>query len=226
MSREQLADPQSQHATSGPEAGAQGDIQGLPPRLYAQVSQLRPGDVDGLRHLLNLHREMAPQILSAASYAGVGVSTIRQATAMAQHNTVVAQGAVSPSIGGADLIEDGPGASAKEEVQDYRSGGEFELDGGVAAPGAKPAAAEPTWVAGARKYNQAHATLVDEFNDLTNYKLAVDEGIVDPQTVARWQADHGLPADGKVGPHTLATARQVVAKAGPASAQADARIPV
>jgi len=95
-----------------------------------------------------------------------------------------------------------------------------------AMPGtsAKPAN-EPAWVAGARTYNDAHAGLVSEFNDATANRCLDASGQLDPQAVARWQRQHGVDADGKVGPHTLAAARQASAKAEPAAA-ADQRIPV
>ena len=87
-------------------------------------------------------------------------------------------------------------------------------------------AAVPAWVGGARKYNEAHAELVSDFNDATAGSCLDASGQLDPQAVARWQAKHGLAADGKVGPHTLAAARQASAKAGPAAVAADQRIPV
>jgi hypothetical protein len=111
-----------------------------------------------------------------------------------------------------------PGALTQQQIG---PGGEFELEG--SAP-AKPAA-EPAWAAGARRYNEAHVELVSEFNELTQGSCKGAGGQLDPQAVARWQRQHGVDADGKVGPHTLAAARHVQAKAGPAGAQ-DARIPV
>jgi len=90
------------------------------------------------------------------------------------------------------------------------------------APAAK--AAESAWVTGARTYNAAHADLVSEFNDATAGSCLDAGGQLDPQAVARWQRQHGVDADGKVGPHTLAAARRASAKAGPAAA--DQRIPV
>jgi hypothetical protein len=87
-------------------------------------------------------------------------------------------------------------------------------------------AGEPAWVGGARKYNDAHAELVADFNDATGNSCLDASGQLDPQAVRRWQAAHGLAADGKVGPHTLAAARQASAKAGPANVAADQRVPV
>ena len=94
-----------------------------------------------------------------------------------------------------------------------------------------PKRTRPAWVAGARAYNAAHAHLVDEFNELTNDVCRLDgEARIDPQAVARWQAAHGVDADGRVGPHTVAAARKTKAQApSVASAPApgaDARIPV
>ena len=89
----------------------------------------------------------------------------------------------------------------------------------------KPAAAEPAWAAGARKYNDAHAQMVSDFNEATGNSCLDASGQLDPQAVARWQRQHGVEADGKVGPHTVAAARQASAKAGPAAA-ADQRIDI
>lgn len=66
---------------------------------------------------------------------------------------------------------------------------------------------EPGWVTRARAYNHDHIDLVDEFNDLTGYICALDEDIVDPISVSRWQAQHGVPPDGRVGQQTVAAAR-------------------
>ena len=91
---------------------------------------------------------------------------------------------------------------------------------------ATKSAAEPAWVGGARKYNAAHAELVSDFNDATANSCLDAGGQLDPQAVRRWQAGHGVDADGRVGPHTLAAARHASAKAGPAGAASDQRIPV
>ena len=75
--------------------------------------------------------------------------------------------------------------------------------------------AQDAWVEGARKYNEAHMALVDEFNELTNYSCLYKTGSagLDPKAVKRWQEANGLPADGKVGPQTVAKARQLHANA-------------
>jgi hypothetical protein len=86
--------------------------------------------------------------------------------------------------------------------------------------------AEPAWVGGARKYNEAHAELVSDFNELTKQACLDASGQLDPQAVARWQGQHGVAPDGRVGPRTLAAARKAQAKAGPTDAASDQRIPV
>jgi hypothetical protein len=99
----------------------------------------------------------------------------------------------------------------------------------AAAQSPAHATAEPAWVGGARAYNEAHGDLVDEFNELTSDVCRLDgEGKVDPQAVSRWQTHHGLAADGKIGPHTVAAARKLKAKAPEVAAvpHADARPPV
>lgn len=77
--------------------------------------------------------------------------------------------------------------------------------------------AVPGWVVRARAYNQAHAGLVAEFNELTSFSCvgpmdwiegeSVGELEVDPYLVAQWQQDAGLAPDGRVGPKTVDAAR-------------------
>jgi hypothetical protein len=72
---------------------------------------------------------------------------------------------------------------------------------------AEAKAAEPAWATAARKYNIAHGDLVADFNALTQQSCIGADGRLDPALVAAWQAKHGLAADGKIGPHTVAAAR-------------------
>ncbi len=119
-----------------------------------------------------------------------------------------------------EMLDDAPAPAKAQGKPGTLSQAEMHemLDDAPAA-----AKAEPAWVAGARMYNDAHAELVSDFNDATAGSCLDASGKLDPEAVARWQAAHGVEADGKVGPHTLAAARQASAKAGPA---ADQRIPV
>ncbi|MBL9019864.1 MAG: peptidoglycan-binding protein [Myxococcales bacterium] len=64
-----------------------------------------------------------------------------------------------------------------------------------------------TWVTRARQYNRKHADDAAAFLSMTG-SACVDEatGEADPKKVARWQADHGLPPDGRIGPQTVTAA--------------------
>jgi len=81
----------------------------------------------------------------------------------------------------------------------------------AATPAAEEQTAEPGWVTRARAYNEAHIALVDEFNDLTGFICALGEDIIDPALVARWQANHDIAPDGRVGAQTVAAARKATA---------------
>lgn len=88
---------------------------------------------------------------------------------------------------------------------------------GETQPGEKPAdpaaatepEKQPAWVAAARAYNDAHPANCDEFYALTGPELIDNEGFLDPTKIAMWQSAMGIEADGKIGPHTLATARKM-----------------
>jgi murein L,D-transpeptidase YcbB/YkuD len=119
-----------------------------------------------------------------------------------------------------DLLK--PKGPSKPLTQEQMGpGGEFEIEGSDQA--LLKSKAEPPWVAGARRYNNAHASYVGDFNEATNNSCMID-GQLDAQAVARWQARHGLAPDGKVGPLTLAAARKV--RVSSADADLDARPPV
>jgi hypothetical protein len=237
MSRAQLTDQQSQHASEGESDRTKDDIHGLPPYLFGRVMALRPGDVEGLRTLLSLHREMSQQILAAAS-PHVGISTVRQAIDAASAGATGAEGSLSQqdvAPGGEYALEDSPAVPAPAIVRpgaltqsEIRPGGELALDGEAATKA--PVVADPPWVASARRYNTAHAELVDEFHDLTDFVCREeDTSGTNPKAVAAWQRNHGLDPDGKIGHQTVAAARANKAKGATASstpAQSDARIPV
>jgi peptidoglycan hydrolase-like protein with peptidoglycan-binding domain len=117
MSREQLSEHESQGAAPA-HAEQQGDIQGLPPNLYRQAAQIRPGDVQGLRDLLTLFPDFAPQILAVAS-SNAGLSTVKQAQALVQQNAVGRGGGLTS--------------------QQIHAGGEFAIEGSAPVLGPEPA---------------------------------------------------------------------------------------
>ncbi|HEX7837785.1 MAG TPA: hypothetical protein VF469_09995 [Kofleriaceae bacterium] len=119
-------------------------------------------------------------------------------------------------------------STVAEAVQMKQQGGSAASP---AAPEGVPAKPEhhAAWVVSAQAYNAAHADLVEEFNELTDDRCRLDgDSKVDVHAVSRWQAHHGLDADGKIGPHTIARARAVQAKPSQVAAAPapDARIPV
>jgi hypothetical protein len=222
--KDQLNNAQAQTVDQAPEA-APVDDHHLPPSVYHQTVRVPPGDAQALADLLDKYPGMQPQILAVAS-SHAGAATVRQAIELHRQ------------------AGSGAAATATVATMDYAPGGDMELEGGppavAAAPAheepaaAKPAHAEPAWVAHARTYNARNTSLVDEFNDLTDFECTDGNGehAPNPVDVANWQRAKGLTADGMVGPHTIAAARANHAKnnssqlAGIESIQADARPPV
>jgi hypothetical protein len=193
--------------------GLEGSItegHGLRPEVRQQVLALRPGDAAGLADLLRMYSgtDLEGDILMVAR-EHLGHATVAKAVDIKHRRaegTAGSQGAAMHMGGEFDPATAGPG------------GGER----------AKPEH-DAAWFAAARAYNAAHAELVDEFNELTDDNCLMDAAReLDPQVVAHWQRNHGVPADGKVGPHTVATARKAKAKAPEVSAVSptEARPPV
>ena len=63
-------------------------------------------------------------------------------------------------------------------------------------------------VQAATKYNAAHADLVAEFNKLTGGKCAGSNAGVSVREVRKWQSEHGLSVDGKIGPKSIEAAKK------------------
>jgi hypothetical protein len=80
---------------------------------------------------------------------------------------------------------------------------------------------EDTWVTRARDYNGRHVAEVEAFDQATGGSCRGPDGEIDPNMVARWQVDHGVSPDGRVGPLTVAAAnRQEAGKEPAPSAEA------
>jgi hypothetical protein len=293
MSREQVVDQSVQEGEAS-QSTTTAETYGLPAAIYAQVTRLGPGNVEGLKELLARYPNLRQGILSVASHH-LGAATVRQAVMLTQDQIrpggefalegdaprgTLTQDQIRP--GGEFALEgDAPrGTLTQDQIRpggefalegdaprrmltqdqirpggefalegdaprrmltqdQIRPGGEFALEGDAprrtltqdqirpggefaledspeVAPAPTPKGPEPAWVAGARRYNDAHADLVSSFNQLTNNSCIGADGQVDPQLVADWQRARGLDDDGKIGPMTVAAARQGT----------DARIPV
>jgi hypothetical protein len=225
MSKEQLS-AQTQTAAAD-ESRTKDDIHGLPPYLFGQVMKLRPGDADELTRLLKLYPDYAEKILAAAS-PQVGLSTVKQAQATVQTNAVGASGSLGSTRPGSEFLDEtatpttpqgkagalGPVRPGTEYLDETPASlGQPEAPSVEAKKEPESAAAEPPWVADARRYNDIQEYLVEEFNELTDYVCLNDDTVkLDPKAVADWQRAHGVTPDGKVGPHTVQAARAVKTK--------------
>jgi hypothetical protein len=225
MKDQQLSNEPAQSTDTAPDA-APAEAHRLPPAIYHQVVRVQPGDGEALADLLDKYPGLQQQILAVAS-SHAGAATVRQAIEL--HRQEDEPEAAPPTV----------------PTTDYAPGGEVGLLGGEPNPApaestpvepthAELAHAEPAWVAHARKYNAANATLTDEFNDLTDFLCSEesDRNQLNPVDVSHWQRARGLAADGMVGPHTVAAARANSAKnkanaiANIEARQAEARPPV
>lgn len=114
---------------------------------------------------------------------------------------------------------DGPaptsGLGEPRDVVTFDVSGEYQesratIDNPVRTEDEAPArAGQPkgTWVTRAIQFNRAHADNVASFNAATaNACVDPATGELDPQKVARWQADHGVKPDGRIGEHTITAA--------------------
>jgi hypothetical protein len=223
MSKESLSTQDTQRDDSAPAGSTAAETYGLPPQLVAQIMRLTPGDSESLAQLMSDYRELANAILMVAA-SHVGNAAVRRAIDLVKQKDAYGSnhansGAMHHTEQHAALTD----ASDRTPVppKDLPSIMEYPEDRPAqAAPtAAKPATetkneASPAWLDSAKAYNAAHPELVAEFNDLTG-GICAESGELDPQAVARWQSHHGLPADGKVGPHTVAAAKAAKTPAAP-----------
>jgi len=73
----------------------------------------------------------------------------------------------------------------------------------------------------AEGFNEAHAELVAEFNQMTAGACAGGRGGVDVAKLIEWQRAHGVTADGKLGPKTVEAARREKPNGEAASTESD-----
>ena len=104
-----------------------------------------------------------------------------------------------------EAAPDEPALGEPRELESFDRSGEYmESRTTVEGPTEQHAS---TWVTKARHYNKAHADNVSLFLQATGTQC-VDEatGEADPKRIARWQADHGIPPDGRIGDQTVTAA--------------------
>ena len=219
MSRDSLTAQDAEHDSSASATSTSTETYGLRPDLHAQIMRMSPDDSLLLADMIiNYPGFMGAILMVAAPHMGNAAVQRAMQIVKQKHTTQGESGSMSQ--GEMHDVTRDASDSRPIKVSEYASilNDPSDPQKTHVEPEAKPESpkapqAEPAWVAGARAYNAAHSALVDEFNDLTDDMCTDDDdGKLDPQAVARWQAHHGIPADGKVGPQTVAAARAAKAK--------------
>jgi hypothetical protein len=204
----------------------------LSAQLRDQVMALGPDDVPQLARLIAQCPSSQHEALLMAARTTLGSAMVAKALEITQHGGAPT-GEVSPAAHDtAPAAHDT--APAAHGTAPAAHGTESPTAG--AAPATNTSAGKPVLsaagVAAAEAYNRVHADWVQEFDALTNYACHVEDGHGElaPKAIALWQHNHGLDADGKIGPRTMQKARQVRAseqhQVASAAPQADARPPV
>jgi hypothetical protein len=224
MSRDSMTTQDEQRDAAAPAGSAAVETYGLPESIVAQIMRLPPGDSEGLARLMGAYREFANAILMVAA-SHVGNAAVRGAIDIVKQKD--ARGSNNARVG---TLNDAEKHSTLTDASDRTPVPPKDLPSFLEYPEDRPAPAVNTSsapaaetkneipaasFAGARAYNAAHPDLVAEFNALTANVCCGDNGEIDPQAVARWQGHHGLPGDGKIGPHTVAAAKAAKAPAAP-----------
>jgi len=164
-----------------------------------RMAILEPGDSKLLGQILKDNPDIHDQIVAQAT-RDLGEATVKEALAIARGEgpkeeppTEVKEQVEQPEPTPPDVVQE----SAKEQVQKPEA----------KEPEPEPKVEEPGWVVRARAFNQTHSDLAWDFNQCTLGSCMGADGVLDPNLVAKWQADHNVPPDGRVGPHTLDAAR-------------------
>jgi hypothetical protein len=229
--KDQINEQAGQQDVAAPTTQTEDPTFGLRADLYAQIMQLSPADSTALAEMMENYPSFMGKILMVAA-PRVGNAAVQRAIATVKQMRSVS--GASGTLGKEETRESlhEPADSLPVKSNEMVATLHDASDGPLAtepAAAPKPVAAEPPWVVSARAYNTAHPDLVDEFDELTHNAVLLD-GDTDPRAVVHWQKANGLDADGKIGPRTIAKAREVKAKsperaAAPAPA-VDARPPV
>jgi len=212
MSKEQQTQSQDPSFEAADQARGEQAPRALPADIYEQVMRVPPNAPQALAQLLNLHGQFKAQILEVAS-SQLGMSIVKKALdiqASGQNAGISReeQDSVRALWGEDPSFQSKPGAAPEAKASEKASSEAAEVEAAAPAPAAAAnKKAEPAWIAHARKYNDAHLGLVEEFNNLTGNGVMLDEGTSNPEMIAKWQRMHGLAADGMIGPKTVAAAR-------------------
>jgi hypothetical protein len=102
------------------------------------------------------------------------------------------------------------GLGAARDVVSFDQSSEYmESRATIDAPAAEEAPKKHgvNWVAKAKQYNRDNDAYAATFRELTG-TACVDAttGELDPRKIARWQVDHGVPPDGRIGDQTISAA--------------------
>ncbi len=156
------------------------------PELAAQVEvveQMKPGDEQMLAATLEDAPEVRAQVIVEATQS-VGAETVEKAIEIQAED----QQAAAPE---AAVVQEPISEAAVEQV--------------IEQPKAQQ---EEEWVGKAREYNERHPELVDEFIQHAGSELRLFDGTVDPTVIVAWQQANGISVDGRIGPETVAAARE------------------
>lgn len=162
--------------------------------ILFQLPALAAGDAQGLADLIIHHPDLYEQILEAAANF-LGNDTVTRALDIvhgapadkAEPEQEPAPEATPPDVVLQQAEEVAPEPTTAAEPQHEEAPAEQEV--------------EPGWVVRARAFNAKHEDDVNIFNIATGFACTAG-GQLDPNLVARWQADHGVAPDGRVGKET------------------------
>lgn len=199
MSREHVIDHRDQHDAGDSEAAH--PHHGLPPEIHARVIRMGPGHAPALSEILIAHPGLSTRILAVAA-PQMGVSAVKAAIATATPNA--AGSAVATESAPATQIASTVPSTPTTEAAVAPASAEADA---AAEPGASERGPSAAVISSARTYNRRHSHLVAMFDAATDRSCAGADGELDPVAVWRWQAEHGLGRDGRVGPRSAAAAQ-------------------
>lgn len=165
------------------------------PKAIADVMVAHPGA--RMEIFMLLHKTMGNAFASEVSRQAIAAGGLGEPRDVATFDA-------SSEYREARATIDQPRGEVVEQVDD---GGYREARATIDHPHLTEGKKEAPWMKRARSFNLAHADNVRAFLDSTGTSCIDEEtGELDPNKVARWQKEHGLPPDGRVGDQTVAAA--------------------